>query len=336
MTDHHPLCKILGVSRVYPLWLQHECRGGPSPLVHISILLNISMVQLTTVLIACQGCHCLGRHQIVLRRFMWLLDDMPVTATQIAKESKRDKELSIVLKSIQHGHWPSDTAVTLSPFRKRYTELSVLDGCNLWGSRAVIPSAFCQSLLQELHTTYFGMRRMKSLARSYVWWPGLDAQIEKVCRACVGCCAANRNPPKAPAHPWMIPQHPWQRVHVDHAHFGGRLLLVAVDVYSKCPEVHIVSSTSAQQTISKLCQIFACHGLPVTLVSDNGSPFQSTEFQQFVAANGILHRIVPPYHPSSNGLAENMVKTVKHALSKAKVTKDATLDTSFLATYRNT
>ena len=54
------------------------------------------------------------------------MDDIPVTATQIAKESKRDKELSIVLKSIQHGHWPSDTTVDLTPFHKRYTELSVL------------------------------------------------------------------------------------------------------------------------------------------------------------------------------------------------------------------
>ena len=226
------------------------------------------------------------------------MDDMPITATQIAKESKCDKELSIVLKSIQHGHWPSDTAVALSPFHKRYTELSVLDGCILWGSRVVIPSAFRQSLLQELHTTHLGMSRMKSLARSYVWWPGLDAQIEEVCRDCIECCAANRNPPKAPAHPWIIPQRPWQRVHVDHAHFGGRLLLVAMDAYSKWPEVHIVS---AQQTIDKLRQIFACHGLPATLVSDNGSPFQSTEFQQFVAANGILHCKVPPYTPLPMG-----------------------------------
>ena len=46
---------------------------------------------------------------------------------------------------------------------------------------------------------------MKSLAHSYVWWPGLDLRIEEVCRACVECCAANRNPPKVPAHPWMIP-----------------------------------------------------------------------------------------------------------------------------------
>ena len=129
------------------------------------------------------------------------IDDMPVIATQISKESKQDKELSIVLKLIQHRHWPSDTTVDLSPFCKCYTELSVLDGCILWGSRVVIPLAFRQSLLQELHTTHLGMSRMKSLACSYVWWPGLDLQVEEVCCVCVECSAANRNPPKVPAHP---------------------------------------------------------------------------------------------------------------------------------------
>ena len=137
----------------------------------------------------------------------------------------------------------------------------------------------------------------------------------------------------------MIPQHPWQRVHVGHAQFGGHLLLVAVYAFSKWPEVHIVSSTSTQQTIDKLLYIFACHSLPTTLVSDNGPPFQSAEFFHFVTTNGILHRRVPPYHPSYNRLTENVVKTVKHALNKAKITKDVTLYTHtacFLATYQNT
>ena len=46
------------------------------------------------------------------------MDDLPVTATQIAKESKHDKELAVVLKSLQHGHWPTDIALDLSHFRK--------------------------------------------------------------------------------------------------------------------------------------------------------------------------------------------------------------------------
>ena len=53
------------------------------------------------------------------------------------------------------------------------------------------------------------------------------------------------------------------------------------------------------------------HGL--LLVSANSPPFSYTEFHQFVLLNGITHRRVPPYHPSSNGLAE---KTVKQALNR--------------------
>ena len=116
-------------------------------------------------------------------------------------------------------------------------------------------------------------------------------------------------------------------------------MLIAIDAYSKWTEVHIVPSTSAQATIDKLRMIFAIHGIPMTLVSDNGSPFQSAEFHKFMIANGIVHRHVPPYHPSSNGLAENMVKTVKQALSKCKITKEATIETHiarFLASYCNT
>ena len=69
--------------------------------------------------------------------------------------------------------------------------------------------------------------------------------------------------------------------------------------------------------IDKLCTIFATHSLPVTLVSDNGPPFSSANFNNFMSSNGILHRRVPPYHPSSDGLAENMVRSLKQALNKA-------------------
>ena len=207
VTDHRPLCKIFGSKQGIPpmaaAWMQRWAlilSAYQYIIEHINGTANNCADCMSRLPLSEQAPDSAEKIHVVVQ-----MDDMPITATQIAKESKRDKELSIVLKSIQHGHWPSDTAVALSPFRKRYTELSVLDGCILWGSRIVIPSAFHQSLLQELHTTHLGMSRMKSLARSYVWWPGLDAQIEEVCRACIECCAANRNPPKAPAHPWMIP-----------------------------------------------------------------------------------------------------------------------------------
>ena len=70
------------------------------------------------------------------------------------------------------------------------------------------------------------------------------------------------------------------------------------------------------------------------MVSDNGSPFQSEEFKSFVEANGIVHHRVPPYHPASNGAAENLVK---QSLEKSKSSYSLKSKIAgFLSSYRNT
>ena len=118
----------------------------------------------------------------------------------------------------------------------------------------------------------------------------------------------------------------------------GRILsMVAVDAFSKWPEVFVMNLTSAAQTIDKLHTIFATHSSPITLVSDNGPPFSSADFTNFMISNGILHRRVPPYHPSSNGLAENMVRSLKQALNKAHRSDSIESKIAkFLAAYRAT
>ena len=62
--------------------------------------------------------------------------------------------------------------------------------------------------------------------------------------------------------------------------------------------------------------MFATHGLPKVVVSDNGSLFTSSEFQQFMPTNGIQHIRTAPYHPASNRLAERALQTVKKGLRK--------------------
>jgi len=49
--------------------------------------------------------------------------------------------------------------------------------------------------------------------------------------------------------------------------------LVVIDAYSRFPEVEIVHSTNGKGTISKLDRIFATHGVPKVLKSDNNPPF---------------------------------------------------------------
>ncbi|XP_043236344.1 uncharacterized protein K02A2.6-like [Amphibalanus amphitrite] len=81
---------------------------------------------------------------------------------------------------------------------------------------------------------------------------------------------------------------PWQRLHIDYAGpmEGGHWLLIIVDSYSKWVDAHITTSTSAAVTIDRLRQTFACHGLPLVLVSDNATAFASSEFSAFLKGPG--------------------------------------------------
>ncbi|XP_060538973.1 uncharacterized protein K02A2.6-like [Pantherophis guttatus] len=74
-------------------------------------------------------------------------------------------------------------------------------------------------------------------------------------------------------------------------------------------------STTSEAVIKVLRKLFATHGLPDTLVSDNGPQFMATQFEGYLARLGIRHALFAPFHPASNGLAERFVRTAKEALS---------------------
>ena len=81
--------------------------------------------------------------------------------------------------------------------------------------------------------------------------------------------------------------------------YQGEMLLVVVDAHSKWMEVSIVNSGMTATTIGKLRTMFATHGLPRTVVSDNRSMFTSSDFEQLMLRNGICHIRTAPYrqHP---------------------------------------
>ena len=96
----------------------------------------------------------------------------------------------------------------------------------------------------------------------------------------------------------------------------GKMFLITVDAYSKRIDAQVVSAATSYKTIEHLRTLFVTHGIPTTIVSDNGKPFTSAEFAKFITKNGIHHVKVSPQHPSSNGLAERAVRTVKEGLKK--------------------
>ena len=91
-----------------------------------------------------------------------------------------------------------------------------------------------RKMLDQLHDYHPGISPMKSLARSVVWRPGINRQIEEKVKKCCLCEEHQKTPAQAPLHPWDWPSRPWARVHVDHAGpFMGRMFLLLVDAHSK-------------------------------------------------------------------------------------------------------
>lgn len=204
-------------------------------------------------------------------------------------------------------------------------------------NRVVVPPAGREAIMELLHNGHPGISRMKSIARSYVWWPNMDKQLEEKVKKCNTCQMTRHSTPPTPMHPWEWPKRPWTRIHVDYAGpFLSKMFLIVVDAHSKWMEVAIVNSASSTATIEKLRGMFATHGLPETLVSDNGTAFTSNEFQEFLKCNAIQHVRSAPYHPASNGQAEWAVQTFKNGMKRSTSNSLETRVSRFLFHYRTT
>ncbi|XP_041823137.1 uncharacterized protein K02A2.6-like [Melanotaenia boesemani] len=265
-----------------------------------------------------------------------VMEDPPITTAQVKQWTAKDVALSKVLLWCLKG-WPKEVDAEFKPFSQRRLELSVTDGCVLWGARVVVPKRGRSVILKQLHNTHPGISRMKGLARSHVWWPGMDSDIEKEVQSCHTCQQNSKSPAGAPLHPWEWPETPWSRLHIDYAGpYLGKMFLIIVDAHSKWIDAYLTNSATSQVTIEKLRQCFSTHGLPQTIVSDNGTCFTSQEFKTFLKQNGIQHKTSAPFHPASNGLAERAVQTFKQGITK---TNGDTLETKiarFLFNYRIT
>ncbi|PIO68447.1 integrase core domain protein [Teladorsagia circumcincta] len=228
-----------------------------------------------------------------------------------------------------------------SPFRPCYNRrdsLSTADSCLLTSSRLVIPKSLQCRVLQSLHKAHPGQTRMKMLARSYVYWPSMDTDIDTLVRNCTTCAQLAKNPVKVELQSWPKPVTPWARVHAD---FAGPLdrnfYLVIVDAFSKWPEIIHINSITTSAAIRVLAKVFAQFGNSEVLITDNGTEFTSTTFANFCRHRGIKHSRSPPFQPQSNGQAECFVNTFKRGLAKLKreePTMDALL--AFLMAYRAT
>ncbi|XP_062542038.1 uncharacterized protein K02A2.6-like [Armigeres subalbatus] len=268
-------------------------------------------------------------------------ENVPVSFAALKEATSTNATLQTVIKYIRDG-WPDcskNLPTAVQPYYNRRESLSIIDGCVMFGDRVIVPEIFRRRILRQFHRGHSGMVRMKAISRSFVYWPGIDNDIEDYVKHCTPCSKTAKTPTKTTLESWPIPAKPWSRIHIDYAGpVDGVYFLIIVDPYSKWPEVHSTRSTTTKTTIKILNQTFATFGIPELIVSDNGTQFSSHEFQAFCTNQGIRHIRIAPYHPQSNGLAERFVDTLKRSLRKIRSGGEALEEalSTFLHVYRST
>ena len=181
----------------------------------------------------------------------------------------------------------------------------------------MIPKSLQQEMLRQIHSGHQGVHKCKERARCSIWWPGITAEIEEYIKNCRICCRFQR-PIVEPLCPSHLPETPWEKLGVDLFKWRQSSYLIVVDYYSRFIEIAKLTSTTSSRVIDHLKSIFARHGIPQILVSDNGPQFSSSDFAEFAKEFHFKHATSSPRYPQANGEAERAVQTVKGLLNRSE------------------
>ena len=256
-----------------------------------------------------------------------------MTMQEIQDATLADRTLQMLIDIIEKNSWNKLNAISttskgvntdeLKLFAKSRNELTVNASKNiiLRGSRLIVPQTLRARAISIAHEGHQGLVKTKQLIREKIWFPGIDKDVKHMIDNCVPCQAVTTANKPAPLRMNVLPPAPWHTLHLDHCgpFLTGEYILVVIDAYTRYPEIAIVKSTSAFTTINHLNRIFATHGLPSRVKTDNGPPFNSKEFKDYMSESGIFFTPVTPLWPQANAEAENFNKVLEKTIRTAQI-----------------
>ena len=190
----------------------------------------------------------------------------------------------------------------------------------------VLPKDFRSKVMEMAHegSGHLGARKVKSLLRQRFTWPSMGVDIIAHTRSCKVCQLCSK--PKSKKAPMMerrVMTEPFEVMAFDlvgplpKGKGGCRYILTAVCMGSRWPEAIPLRTITARAVATGMVEIFARTGVPLQLLTDQGSQFLSSLVSHLCKDLGIDQIRTAPYHPETNGVVERMHGTLKPMLSKA-------------------
>ena len=242
-----------------------------------------------------------------------------IRLAQISEAQNQDEECRQLQVYIAQG-WPDnklDLPIDIQKYWAYHPYITNLDNIVMYNDRLLIPKLLRQEMLQKLHEGHQGITKCRQRLRQSVWWPGANNQLQQLIQDCEICSKmASRR--MEPLESSRFPELPWQHIATDIMELKNRKYLVLIDYYSRYMELQLLENLSSSGVvINHMKSIFARHGIPQVVTSDNGPQFAASEFKKFANEYGFHHHTSSPQHPSGNGEAERAVRTAKQLLEGA-------------------
>uniref|UniRef100_A0A5S6QNU4 RNA-directed DNA polymerase n=1 Tax=Trichuris muris TaxID=70415 RepID=A0A5S6QNU4_TRIMR len=243
LTDHKPLLAVFGSKKGVPMYTANRLERWATTLLGYDFTIEYRSTEKfgqADALSRLVDKHAVAEEDVVIaainakddirRCLSDSIHSFPVTSELISRATAEESVLTELMKCIVDNWAKPPESKHLQPFFNRRNALSVLEGCIMMTDRMVIPKRLQPAILRQLPHGHPGIVRMKAIARSYIYWPGLDMEIETVVRSCDKCAAVAKAPVKTELASWPLPEKPWSRIHVDYAGpMDGQYFLVVVD-----------------------------------------------------------------------------------------------------------
>lgn len=181
-----------------------------------------------------------------------------------------------------------------------------------------------KNILEQQHLFgHFGANAMvQALHSNGIHWPNINREAADIVKRCTECQKFNivkkGYHPLRPIHAFLPADH-WA---IDLAgpfrptFRNNTYLLVMIDLCTRFCVLRAIPNKQSDTIAMTLIQVFGDFGFPRYLQSDNGKEFVNTLVSKLAETTGFDHRLVIPYHPRANGVAERWVQTSVKTLKK--------------------
>ena len=197
-------------------------------------------------------------------------------------------------------------------------------------TQIVVPGGMQKKVVAQAHLNcgHMGVAKTFEQVQRNYYWPGFSKTVELFCKVCDICARNKALPrPKYPMKPIEVIAVPFHMVGIDiigplvRTRAGNRYILTLIDYFTKYTEAIPLPNQEAETVARALEEIFARHGMPAVILTDQGSNFESKIIKSIGSLFGIEKRRTTPYHPQTDGLCERFNGTLKSLLRK-KVNRD--------------